>query len=275
MSLTTQDMQRLESQSRAIDTQASLPYIADALRCLLDTRDPIAALVLLHALWGSGHAKRANQKAGLERAGQWLEERIRREIDISPERLALEIGWLYRLLSVHGERDDDRGDGDRLPPRQADAARTPFGAHIELFRGKREAALARAVAFRPVAPRGGPRDQVASPPPPRPERLPDTFEARFTSWQDAHVTFKHARNRRKQHKALKDRLIDVTPVAAELQPLATDLACSMLHTAGMIQLLDHLGDLPTFWIAAADLTPRDGRRVPSRISLVPATQRAP
>ena len=76
-------------------------------------------------------------------------------------------------------------------------------------------------------------------------------------------------------KALKERLLDVTPVIAELQHLATDLACSVLHTDGMLPLLDHTGDLPTFWIAAADLAPREGKRVPSRISFEPPRDRAP
>jgi hypothetical protein len=42
----------------------------------------------------------------------------------------------------------------------------------------------------------------------------------------------------------------------------------------MDQLIDHTGDLPTFWIAVADLAPREGKRVPSRISFAPPGGRA-
>lgn len=268
MSLTAHDMQRLDGDARRIANHGSLTYLADALRCLLDTRDPIAALDLLRALWGTGHAGRGNQKSDLEEAGQWLADRIRREIDISPERLALELGWLKRLVMIHSEPDDDRIDGGRAGARRADARPAPFGAHLELLRDKRNAALARAAAALTAA-RDAEHDRAAPPP----DRLPDTFEVHFASWQLAREAFKHARNRRKQGKALKDRLLDVTPVEGKLQHLATDLACSVLHTDGMLPLIDHAGDLPTFWITTADLAPHEGKRVPSRISFTDPVSR--
>ena len=276
MSLTAQDMQRLEHAAREI-VRGGVTYIADALRCLLDTRDPIDALTLLRALWGSSHAKRDQPKAGLDDVGQWLEQRIRNDIDISAERLALELGWLQRLVTVHGAPNADRDDHDRRPSRRAEISTAPFGAHIELLRARREAALARAAGVDPVASRGeeSARAALPPPPPPRREHLPDVFEVRFANWQVALEAFKHARKRLKEGKSLKHRSIDVTPVEVDLQPLATDLACSLLHTDGMTQLLDQPGDLPTFWIATADLTMRDGKRIASRISLAPAGHRAP
>lgn len=269
MSLTAPVMQRLERDARGIATHASLPYLADALRCLRDTRDPIAALALLSALWSSSHAGRGKQKAGLEEVGQWLADRIRRETDIPPELLALELGWLHRLVMIHGEPDDDRGDGERAGPRRLDAGPPPFGKHIALLREKRDAALARAAESRTATASDALHAQAAPSPAPCLQRLPDAFEVRFTSWQLARDAFKHARNRRKQGKELKDRLLDVTPVAADIQHMATDLACSVLHTDGMLSLIDHAGDLPTFWIAVADLAPRENKRVPSRISFAP------
>lgn len=269
MNLTGPDMQRLARDARGIATHGSLPYFADALRCLRDTRDPIAALALLSALWSSPHAGRGNQKSGLEGAGQWLEERIRREIDIAPERLALELGWLHRLVTVHGEPDADRGNGDRGGPRRPDARPAPFGAHLALLRDRRDAALARVAASRAAAARDAEHDHRPSAPPLRLECLPDIFAARFASWQDARDAFRNLRKRRKDNKQPKDRLLDVTPVADELRPLAADLACSLFHTDGMDELIDHAGDLPTFWIAAADLAPREAKRVASRISFVP------
>jgi hypothetical protein len=265
MRLTAQDMRRLEKDAGEA-VSASLTYIADALRCLLDTRDPVAALELLHAMWGSGHAKRDNQRAGLEDAGHWLEQRIRRDIAISPERLTLELGWLQRLIRVYGAPDDDHDDGERRPSRRADAGRAPFGAHLEAFRARRAATLAAAAAARVTAHRAEAGGPAAPSPPPRCAHLPDAFEARFADRQLAIEAFQHARKRRKQDKRLKPRLLDVTPVEADLQPLATDLACSMLDTDGMLELLDRPGELLTFWINTADLNLRDDKRVPSRIS---------
>jgi hypothetical protein len=274
MTLTAPEMQRLEREARGI-TKRSLSYVADARRCLLDTRDPIAALALLSALWSSVHAARGNQKAGLEEVGQWLADRLLRSIDITPERLALELGWLHRLVTAHGEPDDDRSDGERVGPRRPDGRPAPFAAHLTLLRDKRDAALARAAASRAAAARDAQHDRAVPSPAARPEHLPDIFAARFESWQDAREAFKTVRKRRKEKKQPKERLIDVTPVAAELRHLATDLACSLLHTDGMDKLIDHAGDLPTFWIAVADLAPRDGKRVPSRVSFAPPGDRAP
>lgn len=262
MTLSKEDMQRLERDAHAIESRSSVTYLADAQRCLHETREPIDALALLRVLWGSSHAKRDNQKAALEDAGRWLEDRIRREIDISPDRLALELGWLQRLVAVHGAPDNDLDDGDRQRHR-TDTGGAPFGAYVEQLRAKRTAGLT--AAAKPTAR----HEDTPAPSPPPPERLPDSFEARFVSWQEALEAFKTARKRRKQGKLPKDRLLDVVPVAAELQPLATDLACSLLNTAGMEQLIDHDGELPTFQIAVADLVSRDGKRLPSRILLGP------
>lgn len=270
MSLTSQDMQRLEDHARDA-APASLTYLADAQRCLLDTRDPIAALELLQALWRSGHARRDHQRAGLEDVGQWLEQRIRRELDISPEQLALELGWMQRLVKVHGTKargtpDRDRDDGDRRTSRHADSRGAPFGAHLDALRTRRIAALAAEADTLSAPARAKQRGPAAPSPPPRREHLPDVFEARFADRQLVIEAFQHARKRRKQDKPLKPRLLDALPVEADLQPLATDLACSMVDTAGMARLLDQPGELPTFWITTADLTVRDGKRVPAQIS---------
>lgn len=271
MTLNAQDMRRLEDNARTI-ARASITYLAEIQRCLFDTRDPIDALALLRAMWGSSHARRDNQKAALADAGRWLEERIRRTPEISIDLLTLELGWLRRLVSVHGSPDDDRGDDERGRARRTGADSAPFGTHVDLLGTRRKVALA-AVA-KPLPPNGRAGELATPSPAPGPTHLPDVFEARLANWQEAIDAFKNIRKRRKQKKPLRDRLLDVTPVAAELQPLATDLACSVVHTEGMNQLVDVAGDLPTFFIAVADLAPRDGKRVPSRISLAAAGSRA-
>lgn len=266
MSLTARDMKRLEDDARTIETRGALTYLADAGRCLADTRDPIEVLALLRAMWRSNHAKRDKQKDALAAAGTWLEGRIRRDFGISADQLAFEIGWLQRLVMVYGMPDED-GDDDRSSARSNTEA--PFGAYIEIFRRKREAA--QEARERSPATSGGERGLT----PVLPDQLPEAFEVRVTSWQGALEAFKNARKRRKDGKPPKDGLLDVTPVATELRHLGADLACSLLHTEGMATLVDHKGDLPSFWIVTLDLTPRDGKRVPSRITFVPPGMRTP
>lgn len=258
MSLTAPEMKRLEDDAREMASDNCRGYLSDALQCLRDTCDPIAPLELLHLMWGTGHAKRPDQKTAVDDAGLWLEERLGREPGISPDRLALELGWLRRLVAVHADSDNARRD-------QHGPGRDPaFGAHIERLRQSRQ----RALASDHPAPQA---DRKPDPPTVvRPERLPDSFEVRFTLWQEAIDAFKNARERRKKNKKPKERFLAVQPVAAELQPLATDLACSMLDTEGMEEVQERTGGdplkLPSFWIAVADLVDRDGMRVPRRIS---------
>jgi hypothetical protein len=275
MSLTARDMQQLDDHAREIAAQGGGTYLADALGCLLDTRDPTAALDLLKALWGSGHGRRANQRAGLEEVGLWLEQRIQRELAISVERLALELGWLRRFIKIHDAHDRNTGHHDDPRDPRDQPTRAPFGASIDRLRARREAALARNPAAASAPPSEPYRDPSASATPPVPDHLPDSFEARFASWQDAIEAFRRARDRRKQGKPPKDRLLDIVPVATELRRLAGDLACSMLDTDGMLQLIDHGGDLPSFHVTTTDLVARDGKRIPSRIAIAPAKNRSP
>lgn len=274
MSLTALEMKRLEDDARAMAATPCRGYLADALQCLRETGDPIAPLALLRALWSAGHAQRDHQKAALDEAGQWLEHRVGREPGISPERLALELGWLHRLVAIESDADLP-GDvrSERRSPRPAGGPgrgrdEPAFGAHIAQLRQRRELALARTTAD-PGTDRRSEPGVTAESSRPHPERLPDAFEARFTSWQQALDAFRTARKRRKERKPVRDRLLPVQPVAAELRPLAVDLACALLGTAGMDELqartAEDAGKVPTFWIAIADLVERDGARVARRV----------
>jgi hypothetical protein len=273
VSLTAAEMQRLEDDARAMAANNPRGYLSDALQCLRDTGDPFAPLALLRAMWTAGHARRDRQRAALHDAGQWLEQRLGRDPAISPDRLVLELGWLRRLVTIHGHSngaDDSSDDRHSRPPRAGPGRDEPaFGAHLDQLRRKRKALLARAAVAAAVH-RGDARPIANSPGAARPARLPDSFEACFASWTDVLDAFKTARKRRRDQKPAKDRLLPLKPVAVELQPLAADLACSMLDTAGLDELeartVANNGKLPSFWIAVADLVDRGGKRVPRRIS---------
>lgn len=277
MSLSPRTLQELEAAAGEIAARNGGTYAAEAVRCLLDTRDPIAALDLLAGLWGSSHAKRANQRAGLEKSAEWLEKRIQREHDISVEQLALELGWVRRFITIRGGPDRDGGDLDDPRERRDRPARAPFAVHLDQLRVRRNAALAQnaAAASAAAGPSNSSAAPTARPTAPVIDRLPDSFDARFTSWPDAIDALRRARDRRKQGKPPKERLLDILPIATELHPLAADLACSMLATDGMQQLIDHAGDLPTFRVSTADLAVRDGKRVPSQIAIVTVKRRLP
>jgi hypothetical protein len=270
MSLTAPEMKRLEDDARAIASGNCRGYLSDALRCLQETHDPIAPLELLRAMWSGGHAPRPDQKIALDDAGQWLEERLGREPGISPDRLELELGWLRRLVSVHGDSDDS---GYRQRNNAPTSREPAFGAHIDQLRQRRKRALERIAAAVPPVHRSEADRKADSPSSARvehPERLPDSFEVRFADWQDALNAFRTARERRKKQRPPKDRFLPVRPVAAELQPLAADIRCSMLDTEGMDELerriVANAGNPPSFWIALADLFDRNGKRLPRRIS---------
>lgn len=273
MSLTAIEMKRLEDDARAMAANHSRGYLSDALQCLRETSDPIASLELLRAMWGASQAKRPDQKAALNEAGQWLEKRLDRDPGISPDRLALELGWLRRLVTVHGGTDDD--DEARDDRRNRGRDEPTFGAHIDRLRQLRQKRARLEEDSRTVS-RADASRRIDSPASDRPIRLPDSFEARFTLEPDVLDAFRAARKRRKEQKPVKDRLLPVRPAAAELQALASDLACSLLETKGMDELeartMNDAGKLPSFWIAVADLVERDSKRVPRRISLAHAAQ---
>jgi hypothetical protein len=262
MTLTALEMKRLDEDVRTMATDQCRGYIADAKRCLCDTDDPIAALELLRAMWSAGHAVRANQKAALQDAGQWLDDRLRREPALSSHRLELELGWLHRLITIHRVPRNGHDRDSWTPPREP-----AFGANIDALRRSRERALTRATAHDHAASPERPDDTSRAA---RPEHLPDCFEACFVSWQDAIEAFKTARKRIKQKKQPKDRLLPTKPVKVELQLLATDIVCSMLHTQGMDELqaraTEGVTGLPSFWISIADLVAHDDQRLATRIS---------
>lgn len=269
MSLTASEMKRLDVDAHAIASRSCRGYIADALVCLRDTRDPIAPVALLRAMWGTAHARRAYQKAALDDAGRWLEKRLGLQPDITPEQFVLELGWLQRLMAIHGASDDrDRRSAPRSTGQHGhDRDEPAFGAHLDRLRQRRESLLA--AAAEASAHRAAAQDDLKLPEA-RPTQLPGSFEACFTSWQEAMSAFRKARERRRDKRPAKDRLLPVQPIADDLRPLAADIACSLLDTEGMNELearaIADVGKLPAFWIAVADLVERDGKRVARRIS---------
>lgn len=273
MSLTAHDMRELDDDARQCATESCRGYLADAVRSLRDTGDPVATLALLHAMWSS-HARRRNQKAALDDAGIWLERRLVHTPGISVDRLALELGWLQRLITIHIARDkqqrDRNADGSARDAanHERDMPRRPaFGNEIERLRSKRARALQAASS-------SALETSLAIPPAPAPPpRLPDLLEVRFSEAREAIEAFKSARERRNKGKSPKPRILPVRPVRDELVSAVRDLACSLLDTEGMPELEARYrtdsGRMPSFWIVTADLPPETAPRLVRRILLDP------
>jgi len=247
-------------------TQQSKSVLADALRCLRETRDPVTTLELLRELWraapGSGPQK------DIEAVGDWLVDRLRWRKSSTPDDLLTELGWLYRLAVVHGkDRWDDRGRRGGADRRdRGRASRLPaFAAHIEALRRspQRESA-------RPALDLFAPRSAVARPSEQVPHLLlPDVLEVSFESPAAATEAFRNARERVKGGKAPKPRLLALQPVDAALRPLVGLITCSTTETVGMREveqrMLEDSGKAPTFWIVVSKC---DEKRLASQVHMV-------
>lgn len=245
----------------SFDTDNHKSYLAEALQCVLETKDPVSALRLLMGLWGPPYAYREKQQPALNDVGKWLEGRLLRDPPASYEVIALELGWLRRFAAIAARRRDShtpaakRSSGTRLPkPQRA------FGAQVAEIEKRRAAAVAKRGATARV-------DPPPPPPPPPPDRLPAVFAAQFVDFPDAREARKTARKRAKSGKPAKDRLLAVRPVDPQLIPLATGLVCSILETAGIDAPFE--ANQWTFYVTAFDEL-GEGKRLVRAIALQPS-----
>jgi hypothetical protein len=229
MALTGKELKQLESEAREMVTDGDRGYLADALEHLRDTGDPIEALRLLRSMWGSGHAKRVDQKHALNRVGRWLENRLTREPGVAVARLALELGWLRRMATYQNsrrqvrEQRESKGKAESKPRSQGPGSTVVnpgFGdqAHIKQLVQRRERAIA--LSRKQVETVAAPVSVAAEPARKVPERLPDELDMQLALASDALQAWKTARERQKKGKPAKDRKLAIVPVVAELQGMA-------------------------------------------------------
>jgi len=275
-------------------------YLAQASESLRQSSNPIDTLVLLHALRGTGYARRSDQQEALDAVGCWLEQRIRRELVISSERLGLELGWLRRMTIAQRKEEEvarkahtgeqrrvqDRANHDpRMRNRAQDRKSNgpAFGQDLNRLRSDRERALLAAQQQSEPTPRNR-HSQI----PAAPTELPEAFEVFFTDMQDVHKARRKLKDKtsgrgkkrskageqvepQKEAKPLKDRLCALRPVNASLARLAAGLVCSLLNTEGMDELFGATdangGRPPAFYVRRGELAERDGKRVAQRVWL--------
>ena len=253
MKLDRASLVRLRGVAGSLGTDNHKSYLAEALQCVLETKEPLAALRLLVGLWGRPYVYREQQQSALNDVGHWLEDRLLREPLAAHELIALELGWLRRFAAIAKATARPRSGAPAPRPQRA------FGEKIAEIEKRRATAVARRAAAKQAAP-------PPPPPPPPPDRLPPVFAAQFGDFLDAREARKTARKRAKSGKPPKDRLLAIRPVDPQLTALAAGLVCSILETTGIDAPFD-AGELTFYVTALEDLG--DGKRLVRAITLKP------
>lgn len=266
VTLSGNDMRRLEQDARRMASDNARAYLADTLECIRETGDPVAALELLRATWL--RESRVQQRQALEKVGNWLAQQHARRRDIETERLVTEIGWLRRMCT-YLRPDPEAGEHRPRGHAHHRARRGPeFGEYLDRVLERRRRGLERVKKIVPDKSASQPAAVVAR----APTSLPARVEVRLVTLPEARAAWKKARERQKKGKAPKDRLLAVQPIDAELRPLARDIHCSLLHTQCMDELFARTaanhGHDPSFWITVAELEQRDDTRVAPRIEFM-------
>jgi hypothetical protein len=245
-------LRQLQAAARSFNTKNHVSYLAEALQCLRETEDPVAALRLLHAMCGSPFASRADQRAALHDIGFWIEARLYREPAAGHDAIAWELGWLRRFAHSASTTSEESKPRDSSLPLE-------FGRRIARIEKRRaeEAAAQRQLLLASAAP---------PPEPPPPTHLPPVFQASFVDFGDARQARQTARKRAKSGKPAKERWLELRPVDPRLQQLAAGLVCGVQSTEGFDALLD--ADQQTFYVTA--LEEREGRKIVISLALQPS-----
>lgn len=112
MTLRSSDMARLWSDSSKLHGRNHKGWLAEAANAIRTTGDPRHAVELLERLRRGQRSK--NERDTIADVNHWLEQRLRREPRMNPERLLVELGWLrrmavtrqaaHRMTTKHGNR---------------------------------------------------------------------------------------------------------------------------------------------------------------------------
>lgn len=259
MALPRIDMMKLQDAANGFDTKNHVTYLAEALQCIRDTEDPVGALRLLHAMWGSAFASRDDQRAALHDIGMWLEARLYREPAATPGAIAMELGWLRRFAnSASASRESEHA---RRPDRREDRPTLQFGKRIDRIKERRNEAAKAAAAVADDHTRA----PAPLPAPPPPTQLPHLFQVELVDFMDARKARQTARERARNGRPAKERWLPLRPVDPRLRPLATGLVCGVHSTEGFDALFE--ADQQTFYVTA--LEERDGKKVAITIALQP------
>jgi len=230
MSLGPRQMTALDAAASRFASRNHERFLADALGVMKRlagdaTAAPLQALRVLSAMQGSAYASRDAERAALADVGHWLEQRLRQEPNVDAVALAVELGWLKRLVRYHAELHWDRRDRNRG---RADRPR-PFGKQIVELERRRRATTTRAAA----AERRRECERPAEPEATRPAEMPPIVRVFFSEIGDVREARKQAAKRKKKGKPPKDRPLELRAADPDTLPVGIRLHASLARTQGL------------------------------------------
>lgn len=109
------DFQNLERQAAGFTTKNHHRFLSEALACLRQTRDPVAALELLARMQSSAHAERSNEAEALRDIVTWLRDQLRGATHLPPDALELRLAWARRIgrIATNTAKNQHREDHER------------------------------------------------------------------------------------------------------------------------------------------------------------------
>jgi len=231
------ELARLQARTAAFSSASHLRYIAEALQTTSISQDPVEALELLYAMWGTAYAKTPHEKKALNDVGAWFERRLLDDPAVDAARIALELAWAARLTRIAEARASFERDSstnlanrNRSSHTNRSADGPTFGKHIGTIERRRAETLSARQKHLEAQQPGIAKPSLSAERErlevPLPTTLPSVFEAEFIKFSDARDAFHDAKNREKKNKPPKERFLPIRPVDVRLRPLAEKLTCS-------------------------------------------------
>ena len=241
MSITREQLTRLERDASSMGTANHGRYVSEAMQAMRDPafagdaladalEAPLRALRLLGAMWGGVFAKRPDQRVALNDVGIWLETRLARDPGVEVKVLTTELGWLKRLAKHHEALRQEAGRPGYGAPGRGD--QKSFGRRLaEIERKRREVfAAARVEAEAPKAAKAEAAKPRAE------EPLPEVLAVEFEDFNRVREVRKAAAERAKRGREPKEALLALVGrggVAAGVR-----LVCSTTRTEGMAEVME-------------------------------------
>ncbi|MDI3290984.1 hypothetical protein [Polyangium sp. 15x6] len=190
------DLARLRSQVSGFSSSNHFRYLSEALQTTRASNDPVEALALLKAMWGTAYAKTPDEKNSLNDVGLWLERRLRETPGVDAQRIALELAWARRIARIaeaqasaerKGAERDGHGDRKHGGPPDRSRKEVLFGAQIEVISRRRAEVLAARPAG--IAPMPATSGTPATNQPSAAQRRLDELVANYKGPQNARQIF--------------------------------------------------------------------------------------
>lgn len=287
--LSPADFHSLERQAAGFTTKNHHRFLSEALACLRQTRDPVAAFELLARMHNSAHAERSNETDALRDIVTWLRTQLSGATRLTPEALELRLAWTRRLARIAtGKNNQQQHRNDREQPmgggpRRPNSPRAPaLDQDLQHFRRRHPQPPPlppppRPPGFRPTSEAAPEPAQAPQQPP-----LPAVLKVTFTRQKEAADYLKHLLKTSSQTGAPPNRPKhlplflekDGPPVPPDLGPVSLVGAATTPGLAEYIKKLNaESGRAFAFYVT--DLERDGGRVLAHRLLLAPPDPPSP